>query len=133
MIFSENRYPPRIASPDTSGAGFFGIMLLVPHRVPPADDAVLVPQRDVAVRVFPCGRIEGRVADAAAGGDRQHLLDALFGLIPKLHFVGQILPSGGHAVEPDRLAPRVIRIVARSQTPSCAAAARGEVFWEGEC
>src|SRR5207302_9334920 len=27
MIFSENRYPPRIASPGASGAGFFGIML----------------------------------------------------------------------------------------------------------
>src|ERR1043166_2987827 len=27
MIFSENRYPPRIASRAASGAGFFGIML----------------------------------------------------------------------------------------------------------
>jgi hypothetical protein len=27
MIFSENRYAPRIAFPDASGAGLFGIML----------------------------------------------------------------------------------------------------------
>jgi len=27
MIFSENRYPPRIAARTASGAGFFGIML----------------------------------------------------------------------------------------------------------
>src|ERR1051326_8269876 len=90
----------------------------VARRVPPADDAVLMAQRDVAVRIFPRCSIKGSVADAAARGHCQHLFYALFGLVPEFHLVRQILATGRQSVEPHRLAPGVAGARHRRPTPN---------------
>jgi hypothetical protein len=62
------------------------------RAAPAGDDAVLVAQGNVAVRVLACRRIICRITDAGIGGDRDDLLNRGAGLVPNFDLVGQIFP-----------------------------------------
>src|SRR5258708_1435924 len=70
---------------------FRSMFLAVPLR----HDSVLMAQRDTAARKLARRGVIGGIADAAARGHRQHLLDRELGLVPDLDLVGQILALGG--------------------------------------
>jgi hypothetical protein len=53
-------------------------------------------QGDVPVRILArCGIIR-RIADTRVGRDRENLLDAQLGVVPKLHGIRQISVAGGY-------------------------------------
>src|SRR5262245_52831857 len=62
------------------------------RAAPAGDDAVLVAQRYMTIRIFTgCGAV-GRITDAGIGGDRDDLLNRGAGLVPDFDLVRQILP-----------------------------------------
>jgi hypothetical protein len=68
------------------------VPMSVLRAAPAGDDAVLVAQGNVTVRVLACSRVIRRITDAGTGGDRDDLLNRGAGLVPNFDFVGQILP-----------------------------------------
>ena len=65
----------------------------VSRSAPAGDDAVLVTQCNVPVRIFARRRVIGRVTDAGIGGGRD-LLNRGSGLVPDFEFIRKILAAG---------------------------------------
>src|SRR5215471_8129831 len=99
--------------PAMSRLADLGAAHLMPGAVPATYNVVPVAQCKIPVRMFACGGVEGRIADAAVGCHRQDLFDAPLGVIPEFHPVRQILPAGGRLVETGDPAGSLVRVIVR--------------------